>query len=91
MDPTSLYSQWLQQQQLLSEPTQHTQQVQHDARTPSALDDWAKERSTPTTQTGVGSPLPATTTLDMSDFTTLGDIGGEPASLRSTLAYTLSF
>jgi protein phosphatase 1 regulatory subunit 10 len=78
MDP-SLYNQWVQSQQLLPESPQHAQHVHHDGRpAPGLVDEWPKERPAPSAQSGgVGSPPPATPTLDMSDFTTLGDIGGK--------------
>ncbi|KAF8883408.1 hypothetical protein BD779DRAFT_1612268 [Infundibulicybe gibba] len=79
MDP-SLYNHWLQQQQLLPE----SQHVTQEARpSPTAQDEWPKERATPTSQsTGVGSPHPvvATPTIDIGDFTTLGDIAGPSSS-----------
>ncbi len=78
MDP-SLYTQWVQHPQLLPDSPQHVQHVQHDARSSSSLaDDWSKDRATPTTQAApASSSHNSTTTLDISDFTTLGDIGGE--------------
>ncbi|PFH50568.1 hypothetical protein AMATHDRAFT_75551 [Amanita thiersii Skay4041] len=88
MDP-SLYTQWVQHSQLLPESSQH---AQHDARAPAALvDDWTKDRSTSTAQTGaVGSSHPATTTLDMSDFT-LADLGGSSTSTSSIASPTQSY
>ncbi|KAF8628151.1 hypothetical protein AX17_006021 [Amanita inopinata Kibby_2008] len=92
MDP-SLYTQWVQHPQLLPDSPQHVQHVQHDTRgTSSLVDDWAKDRSTPTAQTGaVGSSHPTTATLDMSDFTTLGDIGAPSTSTSSMASPTQSF
>jgi hypothetical protein len=47
-------------------------------RRPTPHHPWPKERPAPSAQSGgVGSPPPATPTSDMSDFTTLGDIGGK--------------
>jgi hypothetical protein len=69
---SSLYTQWV---QLAESP----QLVQHEQRpSPSSLDDWAKDRSNNASRSaGAASPIPANTTLDISDFTTLGDMGGE--------------
>ncbi|KAF8629618.1 hypothetical protein AX15_003356 [Amanita polypyramis BW_CC] len=87
MDP-SLYTQWVQHPQLLPDSPQHVQHVQHDPR-PSApiADDWSKDRATPTGQAPPpnSSHTPATT-LDISDFTTLGDIGASSASSSSSVA-----
>ncbi|KIL67411.1 hypothetical protein M378DRAFT_159842 [Amanita muscaria Koide BX008] len=86
MDP-SLYTQWAQHPQLLPDSPQHVQHSHHDPRPSGPLvDDWPKDRSTPTAQTsGTGSSHNATT-LDLSDFTTLGDIGAPPASSSSSIA-----
>ncbi|TFK64898.1 hypothetical protein BDN72DRAFT_889470 [Pluteus cervinus] len=78
MDPR-MYNEWLQRQQ--PEPSQHVQQLQppppHDPRPAVVLDDWVKDRPTPTSQSATAqSPQPLSTTLDMSEFTTLDEIPG---------------
>lgn len=71
---------WVPQSSMLPESSQHEQQRQ----TSSSLDDWSKERPPTMSQTGsvgVGSSS-ATNNMDISDFTTLGDLGGEPAFVQ---------
>lgn len=82
MDPSSLCTQW---SQSVSEPTQQ----QAEAR-PSTVDDWAKDRtnSTSPSATSVASPLHPNG-LDISDFSTLTDLGSPPST--SALTPTTSF
>ena len=70
---SSLYTQWVQ----LGEPT--NQLVQHDQRpSSSSLDDWTKDPSSASAPSaGAASPIQPPASLDISDFTTLGDMGGE--------------
>lgn len=71
----NLYTQWVQQPQLLSDSSH-----QHETRPSATLsDDWSKDRSTTTLPTGgAGSPIAVGgTSMDISDFTTLGDMGGK--------------
>lgn len=66
---------WVSQPSILPEPSQHESQRQ----TSSSLDDWSKERPSTMSQTGsigVGSSS-ATNNMDINDFTTLGELGGE--------------
>ncbi|KAF9458016.1 hypothetical protein BDZ94DRAFT_1271762 [Collybia nuda] len=77
----NLYTQWVQQPQLLSDPSH-----QHETRPSATLaDDWPKDRSTTTATTGAaGSPIAGGgTAMDISDFTTLGDMGGATTSTPS--------
>lgn len=72
---------WVSQPSMLPESSQHESQRQ----TSSSLDDWAKERPAAMPQTGsigVGSSS-AANSMDISDFTTLGELGGEPMPTNS--------
>lgn len=72
---------WVSQPSMLPESSQHESQRQ----TSSSLDDWAKERPAAMPQTGsigVGSSS-AANNMDISDFTTLGELGGEPMPTNS--------
>ncbi|KAJ3493044.1 hypothetical protein NLJ89_g11104 [Agrocybe chaxingu] len=81
-----MYTQWVQSN--LPEPPQHVQQhLQHDARPhPSLVDDWNKDRSAQLAQSssaGVSSPSLTSPTIDMNDFTALGDLGATASSILS--------
>ncbi|CAA7259583.1 unnamed protein product [Cyclocybe aegerita] len=83
---SSMYTQWVQSN--LPEPPQHVQHhLQHDARPhPSLVDDWNKDRSAQLAQSssaGVSSPSLTSPTIDMNDFTTLGDLGATASSILS--------
>jgi hypothetical protein len=69
MDPIF---QWVSPPSMLQESSQHEQQRQSS----SSLEDWSKERPSPMPQTGsIGNG--SSSAMDISDFTTLGDLGGE--------------
>ncbi|KAF5371960.1 hypothetical protein D9615_008060 [Tricholomella constricta] len=81
----NLYTQWAQQSQLLSEPA-----LQHESRANSLVDDWAKERSTPIAQPTTADTA-ATSSMDISDFSTLTDIGAPSTSSSSLTSSAPSF
>lgn len=72
MDPIF---QWVSQPNMLQESSQHDQPRQAS----SSLEDWSKERLSAMPQAGSLGPSSSsgTSSMDITDFTTLGDLNGE--------------